>query len=80
MVRQEVGHHLADDVGHPRGVEDALRKREQKNDERKERQDGLRGDGECVGVNLGLEQIAAECFELVRCAAGRDGRRGVEFG
>ena len=82
IVGQEVRHHLADDIGHAGGVKDALREREQKNDEREEREDGLRGDGEGVGVDLGLGEVVAEGFELLprAAAADGDGRSGGKLG
>ena len=53
-----VAQELKDDVIHGLRMKDATSKRKQENDEGEERQDGVGGYGEGVGVNLGLHEIA----------------------
>ncbi len=58
--REEILHHVADDIFHGAGVEDVVADSEEKNDEGKEREDGVGGDGEGVGVDLGAGHVADE--------------------
>ncbi len=61
---EEIFHHVADDILHGAGVEDVAADSEEKNDEGKEREDGVRGDREGVGVHLGARHVAREGANL----------------
>jgi hypothetical protein len=82
LVRgQEVAEHVAEDAFHRRRVEDGALDGPGHHDEWKERQDGVCGDAEGVGVHLALRKVAREGDEL-RPPSGvsRQARRGLGDG
>jgi len=57
---QQVAEHIADQVLHTRGVKNISRQGEQQDHEWEEGEDGVGGDGEGVGVDLSLHEVADE--------------------
>ncbi len=82
LVRgQEVTEHVAEDGLHRRRMEDVALDGPGHHDEREERQDGVGGDAEGVGVHFCLREIASEGDQL--CPPSRVGgnaRRGLGDG
>jgi hypothetical protein len=65
LVRgQKIAEHVAEDAFHRRGVEDRALDGPRHHDEGEERQDGVGGDAEGVGVHLALRKVAREGDEL----------------